>query len=72
MEYINVYIYNRSGGLVYRYEGRYDAWEGWNGRMMGTGSDVSEGVYYYVISAKGWDSIEYNNKEYSGYLHLFR
>ncbi len=72
LEYIYVYIYNRSGGLVYRYEGRSDAWEGWNGRMMGTGSDVSDGVYYYVISGKGWDDVTYNSKEYSGYLHLFR
>jgi len=72
MEYINVYIYNRSGGMVYRYEGRSDAWEGWDGRMMGTGSNVAEGVYYYIISGKGWDDIEYNTKEYSGYLHLFR
>jgi gliding motility-associated-like protein len=72
MEYIYVYIYSRSGGLVYRYEGRSDEWEGWNGRMMGTGSDVSEGVYYYVISGRGWDDINYNTKEYSGYLHLFR
>ncbi|MCL2097929.1 MAG: gliding motility-associated C-terminal domain-containing protein [Bacteroidales bacterium] len=72
MKYIYVYIYNRSGGMVYRYEGRYDAWEGWNGRMMNTGADVSEGVYYYVISGQGWDDIPYNTKQYSGYLHLFR
>jgi gliding motility-associated-like protein len=72
MEYIYVHIYNRSGGLVYRYEGRCDAWQGWDGRMMGTGSDVTEGVYYYVISGRGWDDVNYNSKEYSGYLHLFR
>jgi len=72
MESIYVYIYNRSGGIVYRYEGTYDAWEGWDGRMMGTGAEVSQGVYYYVISGKGWDDIQYNTKQYSGYLHLFR
>jgi len=72
MENIYVYIYNRSGGLVYRYEGRSDAWEGWDGRMMGTGSDVSEGVYYYIITGKGWDDVAYDDRRYSGYLHLFR
>jgi gliding motility-associated-like protein len=72
MNYIYVYIYNRSGGMVYRYEGRCDEWTGWNGRMMGSGAEVSEGVYYYVISGRGWDDIQYNTKQYSGYLHLFR
>lgn len=72
MEIIYVYIYNRSGGMVYRYEGRSDAWEGWDGRMMGTGSNVSEGVYYYIITGKGWDDVVYDTKKYSGYLHLFR
>ena len=72
MEHISVHIYNRSGGLVYRYEGRSDAWKGWDGRRMGTGSDVAAGVYFYVISGRGWDEIDYNTKEYSGYLHLFR
>jgi gliding motility-associated-like protein len=72
MEYINVYIYNRSGGMVYEYEGRIDAWAGWDGRMMGTGRNVAEGVYFYIISGRGWDNVDYNTKEYSGYLHLFR
>ncbi len=72
MEYVNVYIYNRSGGLVYRYEGRSDQWEGWNGHMMGSGADAAEGVYFYVINGQGWDDISYNSKDYSGYLHLFR
>jgi gliding motility-associated-like protein len=72
LEYINIYIYNRSGGLVYRYEGRIDAWKGWDGRRMGTGSDVADGVYYYVINGGGWDGIVYNNSEYKGYFHIFR
>jgi len=72
MEFIRVFIYSRGGGLVYRYEGRADLWEGWDGRMMGSGSDVSEGVYYYVISGRGWDDVNYDSREFSGYLHLFR
>ncbi|MDR3235941.1 MAG: gliding motility-associated C-terminal domain-containing protein [Prevotellaceae bacterium] len=72
MEYVNVYIYNRSGGLVYRYEGRADEWKGWNGRYLNTGNDLGEGVYFYVINAEGWDSKMYNDSQYKGAVHLFR
>ncbi|MDR3184550.1 MAG: gliding motility-associated C-terminal domain-containing protein [Prevotellaceae bacterium] len=72
MEYIRVYIYNRSGGLVYRYDGPADAWTGWDGRFMGTGNDVAEGVYFYIISGEGWDGVNYNTSEYKGSVHLFR
>jgi gliding motility-associated-like protein len=72
MEYIRVYVYNRSGGLVYRYEGAADAWQGWDGRFMGTGSDVAEGVYFYIINGDGWDGVRHNTSEYKGSVHLFR
>lgn len=72
LEYIKVYIYNRSGGLVYSYEGRSDEWQGWDGRMTGSRGDAADGVYYYVISGQGWDDKDYSSKEYTGYLHLFR
>jgi gliding motility-associated-like protein len=72
MEYIRVYIYNRSGGLVYRYEGEASAWTGWDGRFMGTGNEVSEGVYFYIINGEGWDGVRHNTSEYKGSVHLFR
>jgi gliding motility-associated-like protein len=72
MEYVHIYIFSRSGALVYRYEGRVDAWEGWNGRLMNTGSDVADGIYYYVINGEGWDDVLYNTAEYKGALHIFR
>lgn len=46
MEYLEVYevqIYNRWGKLVF--EGTIP----WNGKMDGTGDDLSEGVYYYIL-----------------------
>jgi gliding motility-associated-like protein len=72
MEYIRVYVYNRSGGLVYRYEGAADAWKGWDGRFMGTGNDVAEGVYFYIINGEGWDGVRHNTSEYKGSVHVFR
>jgi gliding motility-associated-like protein len=72
MEYIRVYVYNRSGGLVYRYEGEADRWTGWDGRFMGTGNDVTEGVYFYIINGEGWDGVRHNSSEHKGSVHLFR
>ena len=72
MEYIQVHIFSRSGALAYRYEGRADEWQGWNGKRMDTGNDVADGVYYYVITGEGWDGIQYNTSEYKGSLHIFR
>jgi gliding motility-associated-like protein len=72
MEYIQVYIFSRSGALAYRYEGRTDEWQGWDGKFMGSGNDVADGVYYYVITGEGWDGVQYNTAEYKGSLHIFR
>jgi gliding motility-associated-like protein len=72
MEYIRVYVYNRSGGLVYRYEGEAALWKGWDGRFMGTGNDMAEGVYFYIINGEGWDGVRHNTSEYKGSVHLFR
>lgn len=47
--HIDISIYNRYGKRVYEYQGNVRDWEGWNGRMKGTGKYVSTGVYYYVI-----------------------
>jgi hypothetical protein len=72
MEYIKVYVFDRSGALVYRYEGRVDAWQGWNGQRMGTGGDVADGVYFYIVSGEGWDGKQYDTSEYKGAVHIFR
>jgi hypothetical protein len=45
----DISIYNRYGKRVYEYQGNVRDWEGWNGRIKGTGRYVSTGVYYYVI-----------------------
>ncbi|MDR3132981.1 MAG: gliding motility-associated C-terminal domain-containing protein [Prevotellaceae bacterium] len=72
IEHIQVYIFSRSGALAYRYEGRLDEWQGWDGKWMGAGSNAADGVYYYVINGEGWDGVQYNTSEYKGSLHIFR
>jgi gliding motility-associated-like protein len=65
-------IVTRNATLVYKYRGEVSAWEGWNGKMNGNGSDCSSGVYYYIISGEGWDDKSYSGKSYTGAIHLFR
>jgi len=64
-------IYSRSGKLVYTYSGNPHEWEGWDGRTR-SGSDAAEGVYYYIIEARGWDDRRFARGPYRGFLHLFR
>lgn len=68
IRYINIAIYTRSGVKVHSYEGDIADWDGWDGKNKGR-AEASEGVYFYVIEAKGWDDISYNEK---GTLYLFR
>ena len=72
MNAMELKIVNRNGQLVYKYSGAVAAWEGWNGKVNGSGSDCASGVYYYIISGDGWDDKSYDGKRYSGFVHLFR
>ena len=67
LEEIDAKIYNRWGQLVYSLNSKSGniAWDGKNQQ----GKEVAEGVYYYVIKAKGLDGKEYDKK---GNLSLFR
>ena len=72
MKTMDLRIFDRSSKEIYRYDGRIDAWEGWNGKVNGTGRDCPSGVYYYSISGIGWDNEPYAGKEYRGFVHLFK
>ena len=61
---LHVKIYNRWGRRVYENE---DYQNNWNGTLHGDGSDVADGVYYYVIFAEGADYDTYN-----GFVTLMR
>lgn len=65
-------ILSRTGKLIYKYSGNPKEWEGWNGKIDGTGADAAEGVYYFIVEAKGWDGREFDYGPYKGFLHLFR
>lgn len=69
---IDLRIFDRGGRELYRYAGDASEWKGWNGRVNGTGADCTSGVYYYLISARGWDEESFGGQAYRGYVHLFR
>lgn len=58
-------IYNRWGGKVYEFKKADDVW---NGKTTG-GLDCTNGVYYYILTAKGIDDKEYEKK---GFVQLLR
>jgi len=72
MKWIEVSVFNRSGQLVYRYDGDPVDWEGWRGKVRNSNRDAAEGVYLYVIKGRGYDGVMHENKQYSGFLYLFR
>ena len=72
MKWIEVSVFNRSGELVYRYNGDPMEWEGWRGKVRNSNRDAAEGVYLYVIKGRGYDGVMHEHKQYSGFLYLFR
>jgi len=51
-------IFNRWGKEIYEWT---DISKGWDGKTKG-GEASADGVYYYIIYAKGYDDIEYNKQ----------
>jgi len=75
MRYISVEIYSRSGMKVYSFNGEGKGlkdWQGWDGNINNSSIKASPGVYFYLIRAFGWDDINYNGKEYRGFVYLYR
>jgi gliding motility-associated-like protein len=58
-------IFNRWGKKMFEWT---DVTKGWDGKTEG-GKDASDGVYYYILSAKGIDNIAY---EMHGTVTLLR
>ena len=61
----NMQIYNRWGQLLYEIHQAHHYWDG----KTNAGVNASEGVYFYVLSAKGLDGVEYDKQ---GSFHLVR
>ncbi|MCF8335232.1 MAG: gliding motility-associated C-terminal domain-containing protein [Bacteroidales bacterium] len=72
MKWIEVSVFNRSGELVYRFNGDPENWKGWNGKVRNSNRDAAEGVYIYVIKGRGYDGVMHEDRQYSGFLYLFR
>jgi gliding motility-associated-like protein len=75
LRYLNVEIYSRSGQRVYNFYAKgkmLTDWKGWDGSINGTSAKASPGVYMYVITARGWDDIDYDTKKYRGIVYLYR
>ncbi|MFO7619771.1 MAG: gliding motility-associated C-terminal domain-containing protein, partial [Bacteroidales bacterium] len=75
LRYINVDIYSRSGLKVYSFDGQGDRlreWTGWDGNVNNSSAKAAPGIYFYIIKAKGWDDVVYDNKEYRGFVYLYR
>ena len=75
LRYISVEIFSQSGIKVYAYYGegeRLREWQGWDGNVNNSSIKASPGVYFYIIHAYGWDDVDYNSKEYRGFVYLYR
>jgi gliding motility-associated-like protein len=75
LRYISIEIFSRSGLKVYSFFGEGEAvrqWKGWDGNVNSSSVKASPGIYFYVVRANGWDDINYNSKEYKGFVYLYR
>jgi gliding motility-associated-like protein len=75
LKYINVEVYSRSGVRVYSFYGEgpfLKDWNGWDGNVNNSSVKASPGIYFYVITAQGWDDIKYTGKKYTGFVYLYR
>jgi hypothetical protein len=72
---ISVEVFSRSGMKVYSLYGEGEnlrAWKGWDGSVYNSSRKASTGVYFYIIHAYGWDDVDYNSKDYRGFVYLYR
>lgn len=75
LRYISVEVFSRSGLKVYSFFGQGELlreWKGWDGNVNNSSAQATPGVYYYVIHGYGWDDIDYNSKDYRGFVYLYR
>ncbi len=77
----SIVIFNRYGKKVHEYSGDIRNWKGWDGKILNTDKDATEGVYYYVVDMvvgfelnnKGELSVKkFDKKQQTGFVHLFR
>jgi gliding motility-associated-like protein len=75
LRHISMEIFSRSGLKVYTFfgDGEYlRQWKGWDGNVNDSSVPATPGIYFYVIRGYGWDDIDYNSKDYRGFVYLYR
>jgi gliding motility-associated-like protein len=75
LRYISVQIFSRSGLKVYSFDGEGESlrnWKGWDGNINDSSREATSGVYFYIITAYGWDDVVYDSKETRGFVYLYR
>jgi gliding motility-associated-like protein len=75
LRYVSMEVFSRSGLKVYSFYGegeRLREWQGWDGNINNSSIEAKPGIYFYIISARGWDDVEYNSKVYRGFVYLYR
>lgn len=68
IRYFQITIVSRTGKEAYEYTGDIGNWQGWDGNQS-NGMEAAEGIYYYYVTATGWDNVEY---ELKGFFYLYR
>ncbi len=76
---IDLVIFNRYGKKVHEYNGNIRNWKGWDGKILDSDRDASEGVYFYVIkrivAIEDWEEVkfrDYSQEVKRGFIHLYR
>jgi hypothetical protein len=71
-ETIEIFVFNRWGQMVYKYNATnetFDPNEGWNGKDFNIGKDCQQDAYVYQVNATSFNGKKYT---YSGSVTLLR
>lgn len=72
---LSMEVFSRSGLRVYSFFGdgeKLKNWRGWDGNINSSSVKATPGVYFYLIKAYGWDDVNYDSKEFRGFVYLYR
>jgi gliding motility-associated-like protein len=75
LRHLNIQIFSQSGLKVYSFDGEGEElrnWKGWDGTINNSARKASPGIYFYLLSAYGWDDVIYNGKKTRGFVYLYR
>jgi len=68
VDHVNMKIFNRWGILVFETE---NPDINWNGKIMGTGDLVSDGVYYYICDVYEYRLTGIVPRNLTGFIHVY-